>query len=201
MPWNTFAAGTATDAYAMSQDYAAIITSVLGALLLVSVVEASNAFRARGDAQRKLLTMFAEELSESASALRSGTDIPEARRARVKSRVRVYIRLRKRMERVAKVLNIGWTVIFIANFMTLMKVITWSALEKGGTASGIAEYSWILSALIIYAMLAAFLLRTFSMRALDGWEVRLSVADRMGTTPTRMSHVMRRWERHHGLRP
>ncbi|MFH8500545.1 hypothetical protein [Streptomyces coeruleorubidus] len=117
------------DPVKMTHDFAAIAGSLLGALLVVAAIELVNISRSLGAERQKLKLKFADELKESALALRAGTSIPMPRRREVESSVRLYLLLTRTVSRRLFTLYVVWTLNVLATYSLLQLIIDWAAHE------------------------------------------------------------------------
>lgn len=181
----------------MTQDYAAILCSLFGAILLVSAVEAAKTQRTAASEKQKLRLMFADEIRESAVAHRTGVAIPAPRRVAVNSGVRIYKMHRTHLNRMLNFLYVMWAFIVTASSVLLCATISWSAGKGGDPARDIAWLDlWGAMLLITFTGFCTGF-RFVALRSIHRWEERMEVAHRMGLSRSEMTSLMNSWARHH----
>ncbi|WP_460108848.1 hypothetical protein [Streptomyces sp. YKOK-J1] len=184
----------------MSQDYAAILCSLLGAIVLVSAVEAARTQRTAAAEKQKLRLMFADEIRESAVAHRTGAEIPAPRRVAVRSAVRIYRILRAHLDRMLNFLYVLWAFIVTAASVLLCATIGWSAGKSGDPARDIAWLDlWGAMLLITFTGFCTGF-RYVALRPIRKWEERMEVARRMGLSRAETTSLVNAWARHHGTK-
>jgi hypothetical protein len=182
----------------MTHDYGAIVASLIGALVLVGIVELMNVNRSLGTERHKLDLTFADDLKESAIALRTGVPIPAPRRRVVASRIRLYVLLRKTARRRLDALYWFWGITIAVEGGILQAIVEWAAMGNGGPAP---LRALLITAGTTFAMLMTILNAGLRIRwrdTLTTWEERVELADRMGLPPTEMRSLLRSWGRHTG---
>lgn len=181
----------------MTHDFAAITGSLLGALLVIAAIEVVNVDRSLRAEQHKLLLMFADELKESALALRTGTPIPMPRRRQVESRVRLYLLLSNTLRRRMMALFIIWGLDTCVAIGTLQGIIVWSSLADSPPNPLRAHATVYGTDFVMFTTASALVLRRIWMATLTKWEERVELANRMGLAPAEAWSLMRSWGRHY----
>ncbi|MEU7355479.1 MULTISPECIES: hypothetical protein [Streptomyces] len=184
----------------MSNDYGAIAASILAAILVAGLVEIANTLRTLGTEEHKLDLMFAEELKESAIALRSGIALPPEIRLIVNSRVRIYKKLRSAVRRKLAMIYFLWGLIITTTTGLLVSILSWAADANSGTAPRRATLIFHGTYSVLMLTFFTFLLRVTFLRALRVWERRVELAGRMGLNPAEMRSLMKSWARANGIK-
>ncbi|MGW2074285.1 hypothetical protein ACWCPK_38615 [Streptomyces sp. NPDC001953] len=183
----------------MSQDYAAIVGSTLAAIMVVGAVEVANSLRSIDSTIQKLRILFLDEIKDGAMALRAGVALPAPRAREVKSRMRIYKMLRRKVNRALRVLYFVWGAIFTLSSALLMLVLEWSSLEKSTPGIATAYLSLLGCKLAIALLFGAFLFRVAALRVLTEWEERVDIARRMNLPVAQSESLMRMWARHNKI--
>lgn len=146
----------------MTNDYAAIISSVIAAVLVLGFIEV----RALGERFDRLLRTgdVSEEVLEAEegvlAAIRSG-QAPAAEHLAILAPfyAEEYERTMKRVMR-AGILWLGWVVLCFALVICECLVLLWAAIDKHGPAEWLAATSFIVTAFAVVVVLFGALVRS-----------------------------------------
>ncbi|MEU1852942.1 hypothetical protein ABZ499_27665 [Streptomyces sp. NPDC019990] len=181
----------------MTHNFAATAGALLTALLVVAAFEVVAVDRSLGKDQHKLLLMFADELKESAVALRTGVPIPMPRRREVESRVRLYLLLSKTLYRRMRTLYFIWAIDVAVGISILQTIIVWASLADSPPSPLKAHAIVYGTDFVMFTTASALVLRQMWMATLTKWEERTELATRMDLSPARAASLIRSWRRHH----
>ncbi|MER6149354.1 hypothetical protein [Streptomyces hirsutus] len=154
---------------AMSNDYAAIISGVIAAILVIGFVEVqayAKAAVARMDEDREPLQGLLEELL---TAMREGGE-PTTEQLEQIREMADNGQLRRRLRRSVRpaVAGAWWAVVSTALVSAELLIILWAAIDKHGPARWVAWYSLLACAVGVLTLMA------LSMRRAVGVELKLA---------------------------
>ncbi|MFF0285031.1 hypothetical protein [Streptomyces sp. NPDC005262] len=155
--------GISVPKLAMSDNYAAIISSVIAAVIVVGFIEMHALMKwamKRGDA------IYLEQEEATALAvlgMREGVG-PTPEQLSYLNRVNTILSQRKRFFRMAIPVALWWiwTLLCIGLVATLLEVLLWTATDNRGKSPGLTLGSLIFSSLGVMALLVAALGRALS---------------------------------------
>lgn len=160
---------------AMSNDYAAIVTAVLAAVVVIGFVEMQAYRRQVLDEEADRVRGFTTSMDACIEAVRAGTELPQWQLARLDHEwTRVDgPRPSNRPQRLWRVSR-WWALLCVWLVSAICLVCLWAARDGHGPAEWLAWYSWIAAATGIITLLMGALAR---FRALsrpqslhDGWD-------------------------------
>ncbi|MEH6375609.1 hypothetical protein V7793_14910 [Streptomyces sp. KLMMK] len=179
--------------FAMTQEYAAVISATLAALFLVGIVELTNSMKSRREDRDRIRSLHFSEIKESITALKKNKTLPAARLSEVQASLRLY---KQRMDKMVLATGIHAMVMMTTILVlgvSLLEVLHWSALEQPTPSPEVAKRSYLSS---LAAMLAITLMHWFRSLMTSRyliWERRRELADEFGTGVDEAMDLVRRW--------
>ncbi|GJF30367.1 hypothetical protein KNE206_30670 [Kitasatospora sp. NE20-6] len=144
----------------MSNDFAAILSAVMAALLLLLIAEFQAGVRGNAEVARSLAEEYKDVIKESVLEFRSGTELPTTDHARVEAGVARYQALRRAAQR-----HVGWQYLLLMSGAGLAfglgaVVVQMARDEKTrGDASGLTLFVLLITGASLVLVAAAFGLR------------------------------------------
>ncbi|MEV7377908.1 hypothetical protein [Streptomyces lydicus] len=181
--------------FAMTQEYAAVISATLAALFLIGIVEAANSFKSRGEDRDLIRAHHMAEIKESILGFKNGTPLPEGRKEATEKSLKFF---KKRMEAMHTLTGLHLAVTVGTLFFlgkALLDVLHWAALKNPSDSPEIAKSSYIVTLFAVFSIAAMFALRTAMTNRYRRWSARREIAQELGLGVEEAMALSQRWIR------
>ncbi|MFI9047012.1 hypothetical protein [Streptomyces sp. NPDC053427] len=179
--------------FAMTQDYAAVISAALAALFLIGIVEVANSFKSRGEDRDLIRAHHMAEIKESILGFKNGTPLTEDRKEATEKSLKLF---KKRMDAMQTLTGVHLAFMAGTLFMlgkALLDVLHWSALKGPSDSPDIAKSSYLVTLFAVFSITAMFALRTAMTNRYRRWSARREIAQELGLGVEEAMALSQRW--------
>ncbi|MFD7631148.1 hypothetical protein ACFV7Q_34900 [Streptomyces sp. NPDC059851] len=188
---------------AMSNDFAAIVSATMAALLLLLIAEFQAGVRSNASVARSLAEEYADTIRASFFEFCSGTELPPEDKKRVERELERYQRLRRVAQRHV-VWQYGFVVAGCWLVFGLARVITWAPHAEADLEKGTDVALTALSAIAIGFLLLVlgFVTRFLNAYQFSTLQEGIRLAERYGIPDENdVRSLYRAWEKSRNERP